>query len=239
MARPPKPGKCIHCLRTPVERNWDHVFPESWYPETTPANLAKWKIPSCVRCNRELGAIESEFFVRIALCLDPNAPGFKGLSEKALRAMNPKYASTPADKRAREALGRRVSSELLQGDQIPNEGIFPALGERWGRQRGSGIALVIPAESFRRITEKIVRGLTYLEQKEFIEPPHEIQFFALDDEGAKPIREVLANAGSTLAREPGIVVRRAVAPEDGVSAIYEIEFWQQFKTYATVLADDA
>ncbi|MBT9539928.1 hypothetical protein [Thiobacillus sp.] len=153
--------------------------------------------------------------------------------------MNPKYASTPADKRAREALGRRVSSELLQGDQIPNEGIFPALGERWGRQRGSGIALVIPAESFRRITEKIVRGLTYLEQKEFIEPPHEIQFFALDDEGAKPIREVLANAGSTLAREPGIVVRRAVAPEDGVSAIYEIEFWQQFKTYATVLADDA
>ena len=239
MARPPKPGKCVHCLRTPVCRNWDHVFPESWYPETTPANLAKWKIPSCVRCNRELGAVESEFFVRIALCLDPNAPAFKGLSEKALRAMSPKYASTAADKRARESLGRRITSGLLQGEQIPDEGIFPALGERWGRPRGSGITLVIPAESFRRITEKIVRGLTYLDQRQFIEPPHKIDFFALDEEGAKSIREVLNRAGSTLAREPGIVVRRATALEDGISAFYEIEFWQQFKTYATVLADDA
>ena len=130
MARPPKPGKCVHCLRTPIKRNWDHVFPESWYPETTPQNLQKWKIPSCLRCNRELGSIENEFFVRIALCLDPNSPGFTGLSEKAVRAMNPKYASTAADRRAREALGRRVTSEMLQGEQIPDEGIFPSLGER-------------------------------------------------------------------------------------------------------------
>ena len=239
MARPPKPGKCIHCLRTPVERNWDHVFPESWYPQTTPKNLAKWKIPSCVRCNRELGAIENEFFVRIALCLDPNSPAFKGLSEKALRAMNPRFASSATDERAREALARRVTSEMLQGAQIPSEGIFPALGERWGRPHGSGIALAIPVESFRRITEKIVRGLTYLDQQRFIEPPHQVQFFALDDEGARPLRDVLDSAGTTLAREPGIVVRRAVAPEDGISAFYEIDFWQQFKTYATVLDNDA
>ena len=239
MARPPKPGKCVHCLRAPIERNWDHVFPESWYPETTPQNLQKWKIPSCLRCNRELGSIENEFFVRIALCLDSVSPGFKGLSEKALRAMNPRYASTAADRRARKALGRRVISEMLHGEQIPVEGIFPSLGERWGRPRGSGIAVVIPAESFRRITEKIVRGLTYLDQHKFIDPPHQVQFFALDDEGAKPVRDVLDNAGATLAREPGIVVRRAAAHEDGISAFYEIEFWQQFKTYATVLSNDA
>jgi hypothetical protein len=36
------------------------------------------------------------------------------------------------------------------------------------------------------------------------------------------------------AREPGIVVRRTVTPEDGMSSLFEVEFWHQFKTYASV-----
>jgi hypothetical protein len=38
------------------------------------------------------------------------------------------------------------------------------------------------------------------------------------------------------AREPGLVVRRAVAPEDGISAVFAITLWQRFKTYASVTA---
>jgi hypothetical protein len=213
------------------------VFPESWYPNTTAANLAKWQIPSCLRCNRELGIIEDEFLIKIALCLNPNNPASRSIVQKALRAMKPEYARNPADKRARMALAKRISSGILQGHQIPTYGIYPSLGERWGRQPGSGMALSIPAESFRRITEKIVRGITYLESRRFIEPPHTIQFFALNDEGARPLRELTDAAGTTLAREPGIIVRRVVAPEDGISALYEIEFWEQFKTHAAVLND--
>jgi hypothetical protein len=100
------------------------------------------------------------------------------------------------------------------------------------------MALTIPAESFRRITEKIVRGITYLEGHRYIEPPRRVDFFALDDEGAKPLRELIETAGITHAREPGIVVKRVIAPEDGVSALYEIEFWKQFKTHAAVLDHD-
>ena len=77
-----------------------------------------------------------------------------------------------------------------------------------------------------------------MEDSRYIEPPHRIHFFALDDEGAQPVREVVEATGVTLAREPGIIVRRAVAPEDGVSALYEIEFWKQFQTHAAVLNDD-
>ncbi len=237
MAKPPKPGKCVHCLRHPVERNWDHVFPRSWYPETTAKDLAKWQIPSCLRCNRELGAIEQDFFVRVVLCLDPKNPGSQGLHQKALRAMKPEFGTTPSDKRARESLARRITSEFLHGEQIPDEGHYPSLGERWGRLRQSGIALLIPVSSFQRITEKIVRGVTYFETKQYIEPPHKVQFFAVDDDGVKPIRELLDSAGITIAREPGIVIKRLVAPEDGISAIFEIEFWKQFKSYASVLSD--
>ena len=43
--------------------------------------------------------------------------------------------------------------------------------------------------------------------------------------------------GNVYAREPGIVVRRAVTPEDGVNSLFAITFWkQQFKTYASVTA---
>lgn len=148
--------------------------------------------------------------------------------------MKPELAKSPADKLARAALAKRIASEVLQGPQIPSHGIYPSLGERWGRPSASGVAVLIPVESFRRITEKIVRGITYLEGHRYVEPPHTIQFFALDDDGARPLRELIEAAGTTLAREPGIVVRRAVAPEDGISALYEIEFWKQFKTHAAV-----
>ncbi|MDZ7642180.1 MAG: hypothetical protein U5J62_09180 [Desulfurivibrio sp.] len=184
-----------------------------------------------------MGIIENDFFVRVALCLDPNDPASRSIVQKALRAMKPEYAKSPADKRARTALAKRITAGLLQGHQIPTQGIYPALGERWSRPHGSGIALSIPAESFRRITEKVVRGITYRESGLFIEPPHTVQFFALNDEGAKPLRELTDSVGITLAREPGIVVRRVVAPENDISALYEIEFWKQFKTHAAVLND--
>ena len=96
----------------------------------------------------------------------------------------------------------------------------------------------LPKASGESQKEKIVRGRTYIEGGRYIEPPHRVHFFALDDEGARPVRELVEIAGTTFAREPGIVVRRAVSPEDGVSALYELEFWKQFKTHAAVLDHD-
>jgi hypothetical protein len=61
MAKGPGPGKCVHCLSDTVERNWDHVFPKSWYPEVTAKDLAKWQVPSCIPCNTKYGKIESDF----------------------------------------------------------------------------------------------------------------------------------------------------------------------------------
>ena len=149
--------------------------------------------------------------------------------------MNPKCAKNPADKQAREKLAKKIGAKLLQGNQIQTSAIYPALGERWGRPAGSGIALTIPENCFRRVTEKIVRGITYMEDTRFIELPHRIHFYALDSDGSRPLLEAMKLGGTTLAREPGIIVRRVVAPEDGVSALYEIEFWKQFKTHAAVV----
>ena len=237
MARPPKPGKCVHCLRPSVERNWDHVCPESWYPESTPKNLAKWQIPSCLPCNRRLGAIESDFLRRISMCLDPNDPASQGLAARALRSMKPEFARNASDARARVAAARRFTAELLHGEQIPDEGHYPNLGERSSRPKTEATAFLIPEASFQAVTEKIVRGIAYIENRTFIAPPYRVQFIAVADEAAAHVRGLLDEHGSTFALEPGIVVRRVVAPEDGISAIYELEFWKQLKTFASVLND--
>ena len=43
MAKNPGKDRCVHCLKEGVERNWDHVFPNSWYPDTTAADMEKCK----------------------------------------------------------------------------------------------------------------------------------------------------------------------------------------------------
>jgi len=235
LAKRPTAGKCVHCLKDPVERNWDHVFPKSWYPDSSPENQYKWQIPSCIPCNSALGRIEEDFLRRVALCLDPNAPASRSIVQTALRALRPSAGKSERDRNARAALRKRILNGTLEGAAIPQIGTYPGLGEKWGRRREDQLAVLVPEDSFRRLTEKIVRGIFYVEDGKFIEPPFAVKFLALDPSIGNPVREAIDKFGTTYAREPGVAVRRAVAPEDGMSSMFEIEFWGQFKTYAFVI----
>jgi hypothetical protein len=239
VAKRPAPGKCVHCLKELVERNWDHVFPVSWYPNASARDLYKWQIPSCELCNSELGEIESGFLGRVALCLDPESPASRSIVERALRATKPEMARNDRDRRARASRRKRILDDILQGAEIPDHGVYPGLGEKWGRPTAEQVAITVPVEYFRRLTDKIVRGIFYIQDQIFIEPPYEIEFFALAAAGAEPMCEALDRFGTIFAREPGIVVHRAVAPEDGISSLFEIEFWGQFKMYASVTREGA
>jgi hypothetical protein len=236
MAKRFGPGKCVHCLKDVTDRNSDHVFPDSWYPDSTPPNLEKWQIPSCVPCNSKYGKLESDFLTKIGLCIDPNDPASKSIVETALRSVRPAAGRNPRDAKHRLKRGRKIVAEALQGDRIPTHGTFPGLGNRWSDLGEEPVALLLPVESFRCMTEKIVRGIFYIEEEKFIESPHKIDFFALARDDALFWEQVLDKFGTIYAREPGIVVRMAVAPEDGVSALFAITFWKQFKTYASVTA---
>ena len=234
MAKRPAQGKCVHCLSESVSRTWDHVFPRAWYPDTTPPDIYKWQIPSCRQCNRDYGKLEEDLLFRLALCVDPKAKGTSGIVEKALRSMKPEFAKNNRDRAARAARVKRLKKELLNGPDIPRSAVYPGLGERWGRSSHEGIGILVPAESIRRLTEKIVRGIYYLEDEKFIEPPLFIEFFALTDEGAEPVKDILDRFGSVYAREPGIIVRSAVPEDAPMNSIFEIQVWEQFKMYASV-----
>jgi hypothetical protein len=234
MAKRPPRGKCVHCLADNVERTWDHVFPRAWYPHTTPANLYKWQIPSCHPCNNEYGELEDDLLFRLAMCVDPHVRGTAGIVPRALRSMKPEFAKNARDRAARAARLERLRGELLDGPDIPRSAVYPGLGERWGRPMTEGLGVRIPAKSFRRLTDKIVRGIYFLDSQKFIEPPYAIEFYALSDEGAGPLRDLLARSAEVYAREPGILVRRALAQGDLMSGVFEITIWAQFCLYASV-----
>jgi len=234
-----KIGKCVHCLRDNVELTEDHMFPKAWYPETTAENLEKWRIPSCVDCNQRYGKLERDLIGRVALTLDQNNPASKGLADKALRAIDPAAAKSEGDAAARDARAKKLLREMFKGDEIKGKNIVPGLGERWGRSAEQQLAIAIPGDSFPAITEKIVRGLAYRENDEFIEPPYEIECYLTEDENVKEVKELIENCGKEYKREPGLMIRRAPVEGDPLTALYEVTFWDQFKTYATVRKPDA
>jgi hypothetical protein len=175
---------------------------------------------------------------RVALALDTKHPASAGLVDAALRAINPDAGRDEKDVAARAAQAKKVLGEMFKGGHIPDDAIMPGLGERWGRPKAEQMAVQIPKASFTDMTEKIVRGLVYLEDGAFIEPPYKIDTYIVDDEGAKVCKEMLDKAGKVSKREPGLEIRRAPVDGDERAGLYEITFWQQFKTYATVSKTD-
>jgi hypothetical protein len=96
------------------------------------------------------------------------------------------------------------------------------------------MGMPIPADYFGLIAAKVVRGIFYIGEEKFIEPPYVIDFLIPPDEVAAQFEAWLTQHGIIYAREPGLVVHRAVTPEDGLTSVFKITFWEQLSMYATV-----
>jgi len=233
------PGRRVHCGMVVPNRTWDHVFPRGWYPEDTPRNLEKWKVPACLRCNAEYGRIEEELGILIALCIGPGAPNAKGMYRKALRSMDPSRGRNFKDRVRREQKRQKVLQRLIKGRAIPDEGAYPGLEERWGRPREEQLAVHVPSAHLHRLVEKIVKGIAFIEDGRYVDSSAEIKHHVITQEGAEPLLQLLQRHGKIHSRAPGIEVLRAVTPEDGVSAIYKMTIWGQLVMYASVLRTGA
>jgi hypothetical protein len=151
-----------------------------------------------------------------------------------MRSMRPTAGRDERDKTLRHARGKKLLAETLKGAQIPKDATIPGMGERWGRPIEEQVAVLLPAQSLRLMTEKIVRGIFCVQDGVFIESPYKIDFYVLPDDAAAEWSVILDKFGRVYSRPPGLVVRRAIEAEDQRSSLFEILFWQQFKTYATV-----
>lgn len=170
----------------------------------------------------------------LAMTIDPEGHASSGIYQRALRSVNESLGKGKRDRMARRAKRERVIGSLLHGDDIPTEGIYPGLGERWDRARADQIAFVIPANHIRRFCEKIVRGITYREDGLFIEPPFQVDFYALNPNGAEPIQRMLDRHGVAYTRGPGFEVTRVVPPDEPRAAMFKITLFGEFVMYAFV-----
>lgn len=69
--------------------------------------------------------------------------------------------------------------QLREGAAIPTQGIYPSFGPHPGVDTEAQVVVPFSAKALRRLTEKIVRGITYLYDGRLIEPPHQIEFYVL------------------------------------------------------------
>jgi hypothetical protein len=120
-------------------------------PDTTPENLEKWQIPSCIPCNDRYGKLERDLIGRIALSLDAKNPASAGLAEKALRAIDPAAGKSGGDAAARDARARKVLAEMLKGEKIASANVVPGLGDRWSQPVEHQQAIKIPDGSLTAV----------------------------------------------------------------------------------------
>lgn len=124
---------------------------------------------------------------------------------------------------------------MLHGEEIPEDSVYPGFEEKWGRSAEERVGLPLPANAMKRLVEKIIKGITYLESERYLGDTADIEHHVIREADVSQIRELLYRHGERHSRSPGIEVVRAVAPEDGVSAIYRIEIWGRFVMYASVI----
>lgn len=234
MAKQPGPGRCVHCLEYFNVRNWDHVFPRSWYPDTTPQNLKKWQIPTCIPCNKKYGELEEDLLVRLGLCINPTVAASAGIAQKALRALDARQGHNPKDQIMRQKRRERIQREVLRGHRVAYDRIYPGFHAHPHIPLSAQYTIPIPFDKLHQLAKKIARGIFYLEDGKYIEPSYNLQSYPVSHEHAAPTIAILDRFGQIYAREPGIIVRRVVAKEDGMSALFSITIWAQLTLYATV-----
>lgn len=236
MTQRPPPGPCVHCLKHHEELTWDHVFPAGWYPDTTPPNLEKWQIPACSDCNQTYGTLEGDLLIRLGLCITPDTPETKGISEKARRSIDPKFGRDEKDRKARQRKRESLLKEIQEMSALSEEGYLPNFGPEPGKVYPALLRVPISQDHLVRLGAKLVRGLTYILDGKLIPPEYEIGvYFAENDKVPEPI-QLLKTHGKSYHRGPGIMVERGIGVDDPMSALFIIDIWGKLRVFASVLA---
>jgi hypothetical protein len=228
--------KCIHCLNE-FSRELitnDHVLPRSWYPDNTDADLNRWTAPSCRSCNHELGTIEQSLGIRIGFCLDPEGEETTGLYQRSLRSIDPRQARDERDARAREARGKEIFQILVPGDRIFSRHALAGFEPHEHMPRHEQIVVPLPVAHVERICEKMTRGVIYIENGTYIEPPFRIEQFHVRERGDNLIVPTMHAHGIHLHQSHTMnvrILRPVDAPEE---ALIRFRVWDKWTWYSQI-----
>jgi hypothetical protein len=233
-------GRCVHCLQWRNDINNDHVLPRSWYPDSTPENTEKWVAPSCIDCNRRLGRIEEELRLRLGFCVNPSDLAADGIYEKSLRSLDADAGRNLKDAKIRLRKRESVLRSLLHiepGQDVA--GVLPGFGRPPGTEAENVVAMTVKERDLRAITEKIVRGTSYVLDGRYIEDSDEIEFWVPNEIGAEQVDRELIKFGKTYELGPGFSLSRAMTNDSSKAAIIRVRIWGKLTLYASVMPKEA
>jgi hypothetical protein len=227
-------GRCIHCLNPTESPEADHVFPDSWYPDSTPTTIQRWTAPSCPDCNRKLGQLEKDLLIRLVLCTDPKSEAAAGLATRVFRSLGLDVANRlpEKEKTIRDKLRVKISSELMpcaEAAKLP--GRIPGLGPPDGVS--VQWAIPIPWAGLSIIAAKIARGCEYKykNRQRLVTPPYGIRTF-VNESALLP--EPFASASTILDFGPGCKIRRVFTTEDPQVVLYWISIWNALHLHVRI-----
>jgi hypothetical protein len=234
--RPKSDRRCVHCGRIHEKLTKDHVFPDSWYPESTPETVQHWTVPACLPCNGELGTVEKEVFVRLGLCVNPRKVAATGISNRVIRSLGICAEGLDEDeKRIRAALKEEVLRGAKPFAEEARPHILPGIGPHPEAPAEQQIQINIPADKLYRVSRKIVRGCEYwFSNGRIVDPPYEIDIFFAHEADVPDVVRMFCAFGP-FQFGPGFRVRRGAVREDPLSSIYEVVIWDSLTFYATIL----
>src|ERR1700761_1897892 len=222
------PLRCIHCGNHVDETTKDHVFPASWYPETTPEDTQRWTAPSCGKCNNSLGSMENKVFSRLILCVDPQKPEAAGLYAKLKRSLGMGVVDLNENEIAhREKQKSGLIAAIRPHTPESSASILPGLGSHPGFKDEDLPQIRIPGDLLLKVYEKIVRGAEYVLAGRTVENPYSVQIYFVHEHN---IPEDLARGLESPAAEdvhvgPGFRVVRVAAHHERYTVAYEITLW--------------
>jgi len=218
------------------ELTWDHVLPDSWYPDSTPANLEKWRVPACRQCNEWYGELERDLLVALALCLDRQAVAASGITERVLRSIDPRFGRDDRDRAARAKRRERIIAGARRVDKVPAVGVLPNFGPRPNAEYPNGYLLVdIPGDDLKKLGVKLARGITYLQTSRTIDKQYEVATDIVSDEDATVALQEIEQHLVSEDRGPGLSIKRARVADDPLVSIFVAEIWGTLKLYLSVL----
>jgi len=178
---------------------WDHVFPESWYPNgISSAERDKTVVPCCPPCNDKASPLEEHLRRVLITMVDITEPSAAGQLETALRGVRPWDARNERDRQHRQRKREQFEREILNVRTI-GEGRLPGLEPAWCELPSSGIFVYgypevrVPTLGVRMLRDKLFRGLYRLETGKLL-PPELVMPCWLWSEGGSKLPPIIAQA---------------------------------------------
>lgn len=227
--------RCVYCLRFFKELTSDHVFPKSWYPNTTPENIEKMQVPACDECNQKFSKLENGLLLKFGLTLNPKEAKSLGISDKVLRSLRASCAKDEVDQTHRERRFEKVIREIVTPDRIQKQSVLPSFGPSPDVDPNEQVGITVSDEELKLLGEKFARGITYDKYARYIDSDHSVDVFFVPDEFV----DILERFGKQYSYGPGIRIRlMRFAFDVNQSCLFEIELWGKIRMYVSVLPRD-